>query len=197
VPAYDRCKTRQARIKVQKQQVVNHVYQHSAQLNHLGLRQALGPRTAVDITAHDPHRRDPLQGRQHIRMPYVLGGVWNATDKPKLGERLVDNGHVRRRGLVSRSGHMMVFCDDDTSQSGVALMSADNSLRISMNQTATQLTVHSDGTIDVRSKGDMTLKADGNLTIKAGANLKLEGGANVKLKGGAVVDIDGALIQLN
>jgi phage protein D len=132
-----------------------------------------------------------------VRWPYVLGGVWSLADKPKLGQGLVDNGHVRRRGMVSRSGHMMVFFDDDASQSGVALMSADDSLRISMNQTGAKLTVHSDGTIEVRSGGDMTIRADGSLTIKAGTNLNLEGGANVKLKGGGVVDIDGSLIQLN
>lgn len=131
-----------------------------------------------------------------IRRPYVIGGLWNGQDKPPLGDALFDNGHVRRRGIVSRSGHKMVFFDD-ASKSGIGLLSGDNSIRISMNQTGSQLSLHSDGTVEVRSKGDMTLKADGNLTIKAGANLELEGGANVKLKGGSIVDIDGALIQLN
>jgi uncharacterized protein involved in type VI secretion and phage assembly len=131
-----------------------------------------------------------------VRRPYVIGGLWNGVDKPPLGDALFDNGHVRRRGIVSRSGHKMVFFDD-ASQSGIGLLSGDGSLRISINQTGAQVKVHSDGTIEVRSIGDMTLKADGNLTIKAGANLELEGGANVKLKGGGIVDIDGSLIQLN
>jgi uncharacterized protein involved in type VI secretion and phage assembly len=131
-----------------------------------------------------------------VRRPYVIGGLWSGVDKPPLGDALFDDGHVRRRGIVSRSGHKFVFFDD-ASKSGIGLLSGDNSIRISMNQTGTQLSLHSDGTVEVRSKGDMTLKADGNLTIKAGANLELEGGANVKLKGGAIVDIDGALIQLN
>jgi uncharacterized protein involved in type VI secretion and phage assembly len=139
-----------------------------------------------------------LVGFEHgdIRRPYVVGGLWNGIDKPPLGADLFDNGHVRRRGIVSRSGHKLVFFDD-TGKSGIGLLSGDGTIRIALNQSASQLTLHSDGTVEVRSKGDMTLRADANLTIKAGGNLELEGSGNVKLKGGGIVDIDGSLIQLN
>jgi phage protein D len=132
-----------------------------------------------------------------IRFPYVLGGVWSSTDKPKVGERLVDNGHVRRRGLVSRSGHMMVFFDDDGSQSGVALMSADNKLRVSLNQTDAHLIVHSDGKITIRSTGDMKLDAGGNLTLEAGGNLQIKASGSGELNSSGTLTVKGSMVNIN
>jgi phage protein D len=132
-----------------------------------------------------------------IRHPYVLGGVWNVADKPKLGDRLVDNGHVRRRGFVSRSGHMMVFFDDDSSQSGVALMSADNKLRISLNQSDAQLIMHSDGKITIRSTGDLKLDAGGNLTIEAGGSLQIKASGSGELNSSGTMTIKGATVNVN
>jgi len=131
-----------------------------------------------------------------IRLPYVIGGLWNGQDKPPLGSDLFSNGRVRRRGIVSRSGHKLVFFDD-SSKSGIGLISSDGKLRVSLNETDGQLVLHSDDKITIRCTGDMKLDAGANLTIEAGGNLELEGSGNVKLKGGGVVDIDGSLIQLN
>ena len=46
-----------------------------------------------------------LVGFEHgdIRRPYVLGGLWNGVDKPPLGDDLMDNGHNKRQGIVSRT----------------------------------------------------------------------------------------------
>lgn len=131
-----------------------------------------------------------------IRRPYVIGGLWNGVDKPPLGDDLFSDGRVRRRGVVSRTGHKLVFFDD-RSKSGIGLLSSDGKLRVSLNQTDGTLVLHSDDKITIRSTGDMKLDAGANLTIEAGGNLELEGSGNVKLKGGGIVDIDGSLIQLN
>jgi phage protein D len=131
-----------------------------------------------------------------IRRPYVVGGLWNGVDKPPLGDDLFSDGRVRRRGIVSRSGHKFVFFDD-SSKSGIGLLSADGKLRVSLNQTDGTLVLHSDDKITIRSTGDMKLDAGANLKIQAGGNVEVEGSGNVKLKGGGIVDIDGSLIQLN
>ena len=41
-----------------------------------------------------------------VRRPVVIGGLHNGRDKPRLGDGLVDNGRVRRRGFVSRRGQI-------------------------------------------------------------------------------------------
>ncbi|MFV2062928.1 MAG: VgrG-related protein [Chloroflexota bacterium] len=130
-----------------------------------------------------------------IRRPYVIGGLWNGVDSPPLGDSLFDSGNVRRRGFVSKAGHRMVFLDDDA-QSGVALLTADDSIRIGMKQSDRELTIHSDGSTSIVA-GDIVLESGGDITLKAGGTLTLEGGANVRIKAGGTVDIDGALIELN
>lgn len=131
-----------------------------------------------------------------IRRPYVVGGLYNGVDKPRLGDGLIDNGHVKRRGLISRAGHRIVFLDDDA-KSGVALLSGDDSLRIALRQSDSSLTIASDGSISITAGGKVTLEAGSDLTVKAGGSLTLEGQAGVKVKSGGIVDIDGSLIELN
>ncbi len=132
-----------------------------------------------------------------VRRPYVVGGLYNGQDKPRLGGGdLFDNGAVTRRGLVSREGHRIVFLDS-SSRSGVCLLSGDDSLRFALKQSESAITMHSDGSISITSGGKLEIESDLDIAIKAGANLELEGSAGVKLKSSGIVDVDGSLIQLN
>jgi uncharacterized protein involved in type VI secretion and phage assembly len=122
--------------------------------------------------------------------PFVVGGLWNGQDKPRLGDRLTDNGKVRRRGFVSRKGHRLVMFDADD-KSGIAMLSSDSKLRVSLNETKTEIHVKSDGTIVIESTGDLSVKSSANLSVEASGNLTLKGGGTVKIQG-ASVDIDGS-----
>ena len=64
-----------------------------------------------------------------LRRVFVLSPLHNGKDKPSLGDGLVDAGKVKRRGMVSRKGHRVVFLDDD-SKSGIALISSDGNLKV-------------------------------------------------------------------
>jgi uncharacterized protein involved in type VI secretion and phage assembly len=127
--------------------------------------------------------------------PYVVGGLWNGRDKPRLGEGLTDNGRIKRRGFVSRKGHRVVLFDGDD-KSGIGLLSADSKLTLSLNETKTEIHVKSDGTIVIESTGNLTVKSSANLNVEASGNLTLKGGGTVKIQG-ATVDIDGTPITLN
>ncbi|HEY2706304.1 MAG TPA: VgrG-related protein [Candidatus Dormibacteraeota bacterium] len=131
-----------------------------------------------------------------MRRPYVIGGLHNGKDKPRLGDGLVDAGKVTRRGVVSRSGHRVVLFDGQ--KSGIALISADGKLRISLNQTRGEIHITGDGpmTIDA-GKGAVTVRSQGDVTVQAGGNLSLKGQAGVKIESDAVVEISGKLIKLN
>src|SRR2546430_15693012 len=69
-----------------------------------------------------------------VRRPFVVGGLHNGKDKPRLGDGLIDNGRVKRRGTVSRKGHRLIFLDGDD-KSGIALITSSGNIRISLNET--------------------------------------------------------------
>lgn len=125
-----------------------------------------------------------------MRRPYVLGGLYNGVDKPLLGEAFVDasTGEVRRRGFVSKHGHGLVFLDDDD-QDGIALLTGDKGLRLSLNSTKTR--------IKISSNGDVVIEADGDVSI-TGRQLTLAADAGVSIDGGkGNVTVKGTQIQLN
>jgi uncharacterized protein involved in type VI secretion and phage assembly len=130
-----------------------------------------------------------------IRRPYVLGGLWNGVDKPRLGDAPFDNGKVNRRGVVSRKGHRLVFHDSD-SKSGIVLRSSNDKLNVSINETDLKIGVRSDGTIEIEATGNISVKSQADVTIEATKSLTLKG-ATVTISSSGPVDIDGSPIQLN
>lgn len=124
-----------------------------------------------------------------IRMPYVVGQLWNGVDKPPEGSGLINNGKVLRRGFISRTGHKFIFFDD-SSKAGVAIISSDGKLKISLNQTNSEIHISSQGKIHVESQQDMTLESQGNLKLSA-QGIKLEAQTNLDLKGGSGATLDG------
>jgi len=132
------------------------------------------------------------------RRPVVVGGLWNGVDTPPLGDGLVDgtSGAVRRRGFVSRLNHRLVFLDDD-GDSGVALLTGDDALRLSLNASSTTIRVAADGTVEITGSRGVQITSDGAISIHAGQVLELKGDAGVTIDGGPKVDVDGGVIQLN
>jgi len=132
-----------------------------------------------------------------VRRPYVIGGLHNGKAKPKLGEGLVDAGKVTRRGFVSRAGHRIIMLDGG-SKSGIALISADGKLRVSLNQTKGEVHVHSDGPVTIDAgTGKVSITAGGDMALEAKGNLSLKGNAGVKIESSAMVEVSGKLIKLN
>ena len=125
-----------------------------------------------------------------IRRPYVVGSLHNGQDKPKLGQGLFDNGKVKRRGFISRKGHQFIFFDD-ASKAGMAFISSDGKLKISLNETNSEIHISSQGKVHVESQQDMTLESQANLNLKAGQGLKLEAGTDLKLKGSSGASLEG------
>jgi uncharacterized protein involved in type VI secretion and phage assembly len=125
-----------------------------------------------------------------IRRPYVVGSLHNGQDKPKLGQGLFDNGKVKRRGFISRKGHQFIFFDD-ASKSGMAFISSDGKLKISLNETNSEIHISSQGKVHVESQQDMTLESQANLNLKASQGIKLEAGSSLDLKGTSGATLDG------
>ncbi|MEO6797946.1 MAG: VgrG-related protein [Candidatus Dormibacter sp.] len=125
-----------------------------------------------------------------IRRPYVVGSLYNGMDKPNEGSGLFDNGKVKRRGFVSRKGHKWIFFDD-ANKSGVAFISSDGNLKISLNETNSEIHISSQGKIHLECQQDMTLESQGNLKLSAQQGISLEAQTNLDLKGNAGATLDG------
>ena len=125
-----------------------------------------------------------------IRRPYVVGSLYNGLDTPNLGSGLFDNGKVKRRGFISRKGHQFIFFDDPN-KAGVAIISSDGNLKISINETNSEIHIASHGKVHVESQQDMTFESQANLNLKAGQALKVEAGTNLDMKGGSGAKLDG------
>jgi phage protein D len=131
-----------------------------------------------------------------VRRPVVIGGLHNGRDKPRLGDGLVDNGKVRRRGFVSRRGHRAVFFDDP-GKSGIALIASNGSIRISLNESKNEIHLFCQGKVRIEAQDELSLKSQQGVTIEAGGQLQLKGSAGAKLESGGQVEVSGALIKLN
>ena len=125
-----------------------------------------------------------------IRRPYVIGSLYNGQDKPNLGSGLINNGKVLRRGFVSRAGHQFIFFDD-SSKAGVAIISSDGKLKISLNQSNSEITISSQGKVTVKSQQDMTLDSQGNLKLSAQQGITLSAQTDLKLQGQSSATLDG------
>jgi uncharacterized protein involved in type VI secretion and phage assembly len=127
-----------------------------------------------------------------IRRPYVVGSLYNGQDTPNLGDALFDNGKVKRRGFISRAGHKFIFFDDeDGNKKGIAFISSDGNLKISLNETNSEIHISSQGKIHVESQQDMTLESQGNLKLSAQQGISLEAQTNLDLKGTSGATLDG------
>jgi len=142
-----------------------------------------------------------------VRDPYVLGGLYNGTDHPMMNDQLVDGsaGQVLRRVLGSRTGHQLVFSDDDQG-SQIQLATGDGSATITLDSTNTKIvidgtgavTIHAGGPLKLDSDGDIELNANGgDLKLTASGELKLSGSTGASIDGGPQVSVSGSIIKLN
>ena len=131
-----------------------------------------------------------------MRRPYVVGGLYNGVDRPRLGDGLFDNGKVRRRGFVSRQGHRFVMFDD-SGKSGIALLTSDDKLKIALKETGSEVHVYGDGRIVIESTQGLEIKCRQDINIEAEGQLTIKGQRGLKVESNGVVDVDGSIIQLN
>jgi phage protein D len=113
-----------------------------------------------------------------INRPLVLGGLWNGSDAPPLGDAVGGDGNIQKRGIVTRAGHQIVL-DDSSGGGGVTIKdSGGNEVSLAAGG----------GTINLKSAGDLTVEATGTLTLK---------GASVKVSGTGQVAVSGSQVSLN
>ncbi len=137
-------------------------------------------------------------GHGDVRAPYVIGSLYNGVDAPPLSGQLIDtaSGQVVRRACVSRTGHRLVLCDDDSSPQ-VLLATGDDSLTVTLDASGTAITIDSAGSVTISGSSQVQITSDGDVSIQASGSLSLSGQAGVTIDGGPSVSVSGDIIQLN
>ncbi len=126
--------------------------------------------------------------------PYVIGGLYNGEDRPSDHDcEPVDgtSGAVNRRSLVSRSGNRLELLDTSAGPRGVRLATGDGKLTLHLDQQATSIMVHSDGSVEIRADRQVTVTAQQGISVDAGQG-KLElAGDSVRVTARTGVQVDG------
>lgn len=154
-----------------------------------------------------------------VQRPYILGGMWNGTDKPPGAATAVDanSGAVISRSLTSRKGHFVKISDKDGEES-VEVGTTDARLRIKLDKDGKALILNSSDTIQIDADGDITIKSAKKVSIQATGDLELKGqnvtvtaqanldlkangnmtakGAQATIEGSAMTQVKGATLQL-
>jgi phage protein D/phage baseplate assembly protein gpV len=147
-----------------------------------------------------------LVGFEHgdIHRPYILGGLYNGKDLPNLeldkraggAGDLVDSGKAKRRGVVSRKGHRMIFVDDDQA-SQIAIKTSDGKLMIEWDEKKGELRITGNQKVIVTAEKEMTLESKtGDMNIRAKGSIKLEGNGGVDMKSNASFKVQGSTVDV-
>jgi len=134
-----------------------------------------------------------------INYPYVIGALWNNEDNPPETN---SDGKNNIRKIRSRSGHEIVFNDDDTSKQEKIEIHTKGGHKILLDDSAGQEKIE---IIDKTGSNKMTIDSVQNsISIESAMQLKIkaqvieiEAGATMTIKAGAVLNIQGALVKIN
>jgi uncharacterized protein involved in type VI secretion and phage assembly len=134
-----------------------------------------------------------------IHHPYVLGGLWNSDDPaPETN----GDGKNNIRKIKSRSGHELIFCDNDQGkQECVELHTkAGHKIILDDKQGAEKIEIRDksgSNVVTINSvTGEMSLESQTKLKLKSQI-IEIEAGAQMKVSAGALLELKGALVKIN
>jgi len=134
-----------------------------------------------------------------INYPYVIGALWNNEDNPPETN---SDGKNNIRKIRSRSGHEIVFNDDDTFKQEKIEIHTRGGHKILLDDSAGQEKIE---IIDKTGSNKMTIDSVQNsISIESSTHLKIkaqvieiEAGTTMTIKAGAILNIQGALVKIN
>lgn len=136
-----------------------------------------------------------LVGFEHgdLRIPYVLGALWNGKDAPPADNA---DGKNNVRVIKSRSGHV-VKLNDESGKETIEIVdkSGKNSVLIDTAKNTITLTADKDITLSA-TKGTIKLDAQ-KIEVKSSASTKIEASAGLDVKASGTLNIKGATVNIN
>jgi len=146
--------------------------------------------------------------------PYVIGSLYHGKAKPDTLFESENN----IKAIRTRSGHTIEFIDKDGSEELKIYDFNKENYVITLASHSKEITIVSQGNIDIKAEGDMSMEATGDMKIKAnniqmdsnqnfdmkttnmkidatseyeakGTNVKTEANAQMEMKAGATMDV--------
>jgi uncharacterized protein involved in type VI secretion and phage assembly len=134
-----------------------------------------------------------------VNHPYVLGSLWNGVDKPPETN---DDGKNNIRKIRSRSGHEIIFDDNNMQKKEKVEIHTSAGHKILLDDSAGQEKIEV-----VDKTGSNSIKIDSvqnSITIESAMQLKIkaqtidiESGTMMTIKAGATLTIQGTLVKIN
>jgi uncharacterized protein involved in type VI secretion and phage assembly len=117
-----------------------------------------------------------------IDKPYIVGALWNGTDKPpEASDKTVGgDGSIQRRIIQTRSGHIIAL-DDTDGKENISIIDKTGNNSIEIDSAKNTLTIKTDGPINMETKDDVTIKGK-NIVLDATADAKMKAKSNISLE---------------
>lgn len=137
--------------------------------------------------------------------PYIIGGLWNGTDKPpETAQDAVNGGKTERRTFKTRAGHI-IRLTDKSGEEKIEIIDKTGKNHLTIDSTSNDMTIEVDGKVVIKAKGNVEVSADGNAEVKAKGSAKVESGTSMDIKAGAsmniqatgTLNIKGATVNIN
>ena len=134
-----------------------------------------------------------------INHPFVIGALWNGVDKPPETN---SDGRNNIRKIKSRSGHEIVFNDDDTAMQEKIEIHTNSGHKIVLDDSIGQEKIEivdktGSNKITIDSvQNSMNIESVLQLKIKS-AVVEIEGTTSLTLKSNAILTIQGLPVKIN
>ncbi len=112
-----------------------------------------------------------------FNIPYVIGGLYNGTDKPALpiGDAVV-SGKVAKRVIKTRVGHKITFVDDNAGDDYIEIIDDKGNTSIKFDAQNKKVTIMSQGEVEINATGNLTLNSQQDISITTqSGNVKIQG----------------------
>jgi uncharacterized protein involved in type VI secretion and phage assembly len=147
-----------------------------------------------------------------VQFPYVVGALWNGVDTPPRDNA---DGKNNERVIKSRSGHELIFGDedgkekveiktkaghqlllDDTSGSEmITIVDKSGNNKIELDTAANSIAITAQTKISLKAT-DIEITADSGLKMK-GAQVEITADADLKVQSSAMLTLKGSLVKIN
>lgn len=138
-------------------------------------------------------------GYGDINEPYIIGSLWNGVDLPPEDNA---DGKNNIRKIKSRSGHEIIFNDDDEQQQEKLVIHTKAGHKIVLDDSSgSEKIVIMDKTesnyIEIDSnQNSMKIESSMKMNIKS-QDITIEAGGRMTLKSSGILEIKGSLVQIN
>lgn len=101
------------------------------------------------------------------------------------------SGAVNRRSFGSPSGNRLDLLDAANGPQGMRMVTGDGKLKIDLDRRGTTITVHSDGTVEIKAQQQVTINAGHGVKLDAGEGALELAGSSVKLTASSGLELNG------